>query len=172
VPQLAAGFAMFAPGLSGYGLVACLSRVLLAAGRTSAAAVIVGGGWLLVIVADVVMVALSPGSWVVALLAFGNTIGLTASGLALVVVVRRVRGPGALRGTLRVGLSGLAAAAAGAAAGTGIAAAIPDTGAAQEGLLALLAALFAVAAFGAVAWLLDGGDLRAALGRARGSVLR
>jgi putative peptidoglycan lipid II flippase len=172
VPELAAGLALFALGLVGYGLVACLSRVLLAAGRTSAAAVIVGGGWLLVIVADVVMVALSPARWVVAALAVGNTIGLTASGLGLVVAVRRVRGPGALQGTLRAALSGLAATVAGAVAGAGIAAVLPSAGSAAEGLIALLAAGCAVAAFGAVAWLLDDGDLRAALVRARRSVVR
>ena len=172
VPQLAAGLALFALGLSGYGLVACLSRVLLAARRTSAAAVIVGGGWLLVIVADVVMVALSPGTWVVAVLALGNTIGLTAAGLALLVVVLRVRGPGALAGTLRVGLSGLAAAAVGAGAGAGIPAVVPAAGSVGEGLTALLAAVCAIAAFGAVAWLLDSGDMRAAVGRVRRAVLR
>ncbi|HXW47142.1 MAG TPA: lipid II flippase MurJ [Streptosporangiaceae bacterium] len=172
VPELAAGLALFAIGLTGYGLVACLSRVLLAAGRTSVAAAIVGGGWLLVIVVDVVLVALCPARWVVAALAVGNTVGLTAAGLALVVAVRRARGPGALQGTLRVGISGLAAAAAGAAAGAGIAAVLPPAGAAAEGLIALLAAVCAVAVFGAVAWLLDDGDLRAALARARRAVVR
>jgi putative peptidoglycan lipid II flippase len=172
VPQLAAGFALFALGLAGYGLVACVSRVLLAAGRTGITAVIVAGGWLLVVAADIVLVLAAPGPWVVADLALGNTIGLTAAGLALAVAVRRVRGVAALRGTLRAGLTGLAAATAGAGAGAGVAAALPTAGVLAEGFIALLAALCAVAAFGIVAWLLDAGDLRSALGRARRAVWR
>ena len=108
VPQLASGFALFALGLAGYGLVACLSRVLLAAGRTAVTAFIVAGGWLLVIAVSVVLVLVTPAPWVVADLALGNTVGLTAAGLALAVAVRRIRGPAALRGTLRGGVCGLA----------------------------------------------------------------
>jgi putative peptidoglycan lipid II flippase len=172
VPQLASGFALFALGLAGYGLVACLSRVLLAAGRTTIAAVIVSGGWLLVIAADVVLVTAAHGGSVVPLLALGNTIGLTASGLALVVAVWRVRGAAALRGIVRVGICGLAAAIAGAAAGAGAVAALPTAGAIAECFIGLLAAVCAAAAFGVVAWVLDNGDLRAAIGRARRAVVR
>jgi len=172
VPQLAAGFALFALGLAGYGLVACLSRVLLAAGRTGVTAVIVAGGWLLVIAADVVLVVLTPSPWVVADLALGNTVGLTVSGVALVAAVRRARGPAALRGTLRASVAGLAAATAGAGAGAGAVAALPTAGVIAEGCIAVLAAACAVAAFGLVAWVLDAGDARAALGRARRAVWR
>ena len=98
VGPLAAGLALFAPGLVGYGLVACLSRVLLAAHRTRAAAIPVAAGWLIVIAADIVLVGLAPGRWVVAMLALGNTIGLTVAGLALVVAVVRTRGTAALAG--------------------------------------------------------------------------
>jgi putative peptidoglycan lipid II flippase len=172
VPQLASGFALFALGLAGYGLVACLSRVLLAAGRTAVTAFIVAGGWLLVIAVSVVLVLVTPAPWVVADLALGNTVGLTAAGLALAVAVRRIRGPAALRGTLRGGVCGLAAATAGAAAGAGVAAALPTAGAVAEGFVVLLAAACAVAAFGLVAWYLDAGDVRAALVRVRRAVWR
>ena len=171
VPQLAAGLALFAPGLAGYGLVACLSRVLLAAGHTRVAATAVAAGWLIVIAADVVLVALAPGPWVVAMLALGNTIGLTVSGLALLAAVRRIRGPGALAGTGRAAVSGLAAATAGAAAGAGVAAALRASPAA-EALIAVLAAVCALLAFAIVAYVLDGGDLRAAVTRIRRSVPR
>jgi putative peptidoglycan lipid II flippase len=172
VPQLAAGFALFALGLAGYGLVACLSRVLLAAGRTGITAVIVAAGWLLVIAADIVLVLLTPGPWVVADLALGNTIGMTVAGVALTVAVRRVRGAAALRGTLRAGVAGLAAATAGAGTGAGVAAALPTAGVIGEGFIALLAGVCAVTAFGLVALALDAGDLRAALGRVRRAGLR
>jgi putative peptidoglycan lipid II flippase len=173
VPQLAAAFALFALGLAGYGLVACLSRVLLAAGRTGLAAVIVAGGWLLVIAADVVLVlAFGPGRGVVSALALGNTIGLTASGLALTVVVWRIRGPAALSGTLRAGIAGLAAATAGACAGAGVSLVLPMDGPLADSFVGLLAVVCTIVAFGLVAWFLDGGDLRAALGRAWRAVRR
>jgi putative peptidoglycan lipid II flippase len=172
VSQLAAGLALFAAGLAGYGLVACLSRVLLAAGRSRPAAVAVAGGWLLVIAADLLLVRLVSGPWVVAMLALGNTIGLTVSGLALLTAVHRVRGAAALRGALRTGVTGLAAAAAGAAAGASVSAALPSAGPGQQGLAAVLAAACALAVFGAVAYFLDGGETRAALARARRTVWR
>jgi putative peptidoglycan lipid II flippase len=172
VPQLAAGLALFAAGLAGYGLVACLSRVLLAAGRSRLAAGAVAGGWLLVIAADLLLVRVASGPWVVAVLALGNTIGLTASGLALLAAVHRVRGAAALRGALRAGLTGLAAAAAGAGAGAAVSAALPSADPAEQGLVAVLAAACALVAFGVVAYFLDGGEARAALARARRTVWR
>ncbi|HEY2638994.1 MAG TPA: lipid II flippase MurJ [Streptosporangiaceae bacterium] len=162
VGQLAAGIALFAPGLVGYGLVASLSRVLLAAGRTRAAAFCVGGGWLVVVVADVVLVAFATGPSVVAMLALGNTVGLTAAGLALVIAVRRTCRPAALAGAGRAAVTGLAAAVVGAGAGAIAAAAFPVAGAAAEGLIAVLALLVALVAFAGVALVLDGGELRAA----------
>ena len=90
--QLAYTFAAFAPGLIGYGLSTNLSRVLFADARTRVAAAALVAGWLLVIAADVVAVRLVPHWWVVPVLGLGNTIGLTVSGLALLGVVRRVRG--------------------------------------------------------------------------------
>jgi putative peptidoglycan lipid II flippase len=170
--QLAAGFALFAPGLAGYGLVACLSRVLLADQRTRVAASCVGAGWLIVMAADVVLVNLAPATWAVGMLALGNTIGLTAGGMALLAAVRRARGPAALAGTGRAALSGLAAAAAGAAAGAATAIALPQAGPAADVLVALIAAACAVGAYAIVAFLLDGGALRAAVIRIRAGELR
>jgi len=172
VPQLAAGLALFAPGLAGYGLVACLSRVLLAAQRTRTAAIAVAAGWLIVIAADVVLVALVPGRWVVAMLALGNTVGLTVAGIALLIAVRRARGAAALVGTGRAGVSGLAAAAVGAGAGAAVAAALHASDPGAAALVAVLAAVCALAVFAMVAYLLDGGELRAAVTRIRRVVQR
>ena len=163
VPQLAAGLALFAPGLAGYGLVACLSRVLLAARRTRAAAIAVAGGWLIVVGADIVLVAMVRGPWVVAMLALGNTIGLTVAGVALLIAVRRARGTAALAGAGRAGASGLAASLAGAGTGAAVAAALHASGPVAAGLTAVLAAVCALAAFLVVAYVLDGGELRAAM---------
>ena len=90
--QLAIALAAFAPGLVGYGLTANLSRVLYADGRSRAAAVAVSGGWLLVIVVDLLIVPFVARNSVVPWLGAGTTIGLTASGIALLVLVRRARG--------------------------------------------------------------------------------
>jgi putative peptidoglycan lipid II flippase len=170
VPQLAAGFRLFALGLTGYGLVACLSRVLLAVGRTAVTAIIVAGGWVLVIAADVALVLVAPPRMVVAMLALGNSVGLSAAGAALLAAVRRVRGGAALRGMLRTVVSGLAAATAGAGLGTAVGLVLPTVGRAEAAGSAVVAALCALAAFALVAYFLGGGELRAAVAAARAAV--
>jgi putative peptidoglycan lipid II flippase len=171
-PQLALGFAAFAPGLIGYGLTACLSRVLLAARRTGAAAAGMCGGWLVVIAADVTLVQLVPARWVVAALGLGNTAGLTTAGIALAVAVRRACGAAALRATARAAAAGILAAAAGAAAGAAAAWLVPAPGLALDAAGAVAAGACALAVFGVVAYLLDGGELRAALTRVRRTAAR
>ncbi|HEX2821977.1 MAG TPA: lipid II flippase MurJ [Streptosporangiaceae bacterium] len=163
--QLAIALAAFAPGLVGYGLTANLSRVLYADGRSRAAALAVSGGWLLVIVADLAIVPFVARSAVVPWLAAGTTIGLTVSGVALLVLVGRVRGPAALRGCARAGLGGLAGALAGAAAGLGVATGIRVTGFLPNVAVTLLASAAVGVAFFAVMAVADGGDLRAVVRR-------
>jgi putative peptidoglycan lipid II flippase len=172
LPELALGFAAFAPGVIGYGLVACLSRVLLADRRTTIAAVLVAGGWLVAIGADVVLVHAAPARWAVGALGLGNTLGMTAAGAALVVAARRARGRVALRGTLRAAVAGVIAAAAGAAAGAGVATALPTSGLVLACVAGVAAAACATAVFGVAAYLLDGGELKAALARIRRTVPR
>jgi len=163
--QLAIALAAFAPGLVGYGLTANLSRVLYAVGRNRAAALAVSGGWLLVIVADLLIVPFVPRSAVVPWLGAATTIGLTASAVTLLILVRRFRGPAALRGCPRAGLAGLAGAVAGAAAGLGVSAGIQVTGFLPNVAVTLLASAAVLVAFLAVVALADGGDLRAVLRR-------
>ena len=117
---LATSLAAFAPGLIGYGLSANLSRVLYALGRNRAPALAVSAGWLLVIVADVAIVPFISKARVVPVLGLGTTIGLTAAGIALLVLVRRERGEGATGGDVagvrrRESPGALLAAAAGSA---------------------------------------------------------
>jgi putative peptidoglycan lipid II flippase len=159
--QLAIALAAFAPGLVGYGLTANLSRVLYADGRSRASAMAVSGGWLLVIVADLLIVPFVPRPHVVPWLGVGTTIGLTGSGVVLLVLVRRFRGPAALRGCTRAAVTGLAGALAGTAAGLGVAAGIRVTGFVENAGVSLLASAAVLAAFLAVVALTDGGDLRA-----------
>jgi peptidoglycan biosynthesis protein MviN/MurJ (putative lipid II flippase) len=164
---LALTLVAFAPGLVGYGLAACLSRVLFADGRARLAAVALVAGWLLVIVADVIAVALVPPRWVVPVLGLGNTAGLTACGLALLAVVRGMRGRSALRGTARAALAGLAGAVAGVAAGAAVSTGLPVHGFLPNAGIAILACGCVAVAFGAAVLVLDGGDLRAVLARIR-----
>ena len=162
--QLAIALAAFAPGLVGYGLTANLSRVLYAEGskgRSRAAALAVSGGWLLVIVADLVIVPFVPRSAVVPWLGAGTTLGLTGSGVALLFLVRRFRGRDALAGCARASLAGLAGAAAGTAAGLGVAAGLRVTGFLPNVGVTLLASAAVLVAFLAVLAVADGGDLRA-----------
>ena len=158
--ELALALAALAPGLVGYGLVACLSRVLLADGRHRPAAAGMAGGWLIVIVADIVAVELVAPRWVVPVLGLGNTVGMIVSGAALAAAVRRARGAQALQGAMRAAGAGLASALAGAAAGASLSAAVPTRGFFLNALVALLACCCAVLAFGVTAYALDRGDLR------------
>jgi putative peptidoglycan lipid II flippase len=165
--QLALSLAAFAPGLIGYGLVACLSRVLLADGRHRPAAAAMAGGWLIVIIADIVAVELVAPRWVVPVLGLGNTVGMIVSAATLVAAVRRARGGPALRGAVRAATAGLASALIGAAAGASMSAAAPARGFILNALVALLACCCAVIAFGVMAYALDRGDLRAVLATVR-----
>jgi putative peptidoglycan lipid II flippase len=159
--QLAGSLALFAPGLAGYGLTAILSRILYAAGRNRVTAVAMSGGWLLVIAADLAIVPFVPHAWVVPALGLGTTIGLVAAGVALTVAVRRALSRDALAGLARAAAAGLGGGLAGAAAGFGVAEALPVQGLGPSAAVTVLAATVATVVFLAVTYLTDGGDLRA-----------
>ena len=139
--------------------------MLYAYGRSRAASLAVSGGWLLVIVADLAILPFVSPSAVVPWLGAGTTIGLTGSGVALLVIVRRVRGPAALHGCARATLAGLAGALAGTAAGLGVTAGLPVTGFLPNVAVTLLASAAVLVAFFAVVSWADGGDLRAVVRR-------
>jgi putative peptidoglycan lipid II flippase len=164
---LALALAAFAPGLVGYGIAANLARVLYALGRNRVTAVALGGGWLLAIAADLVIVPLVPPSRVVPALGLGMSFGLTVSGVALLILVRRERGAVALNGVSRASAAGLAGAVAAAAAGSLVAAALPAPGFFVNVGTSVLVTVVVIAVFAGVAGRLDGGDLRTALARLR-----
>ena len=172
--ELALAVAAFAPGLIGYGLSANLSRVLYARHRNRAPALAIAGGWLLVIVADAAIVPFVPAYRVVPVLGLGTTFGLTVSGIALLVLVRRECGPAAVRRVPRAFLAGLAGCAAGALAGSavssvisGAVSALPGGGFLANVGLSVLVVVVVTAVFAAVVLRLDGGDLRTALSSLR-----
>jgi putative peptidoglycan lipid II flippase len=163
VPDLIAALALFAPGLVGFGVIANMSRVMMALGRLKVAAVAVAGSWLVVIAVDAVLAEVVPPRLVVAALALGNTVGQTVVAVPLVLAARRIRGPEAVRGTGRAALAGAAAGVAGAIAGAGVSLIFPVSHKLLAAAVAVLAAGCAVLAFGLVAYLLNDGDLRAAM---------
>jgi putative peptidoglycan lipid II flippase len=167
VPQLIQAFALFAPGLAGTAVIANLSRVMFVIGRLKVAAAALAGSWLLVIAADVVLAEIAPARLVVAALALGNTIGQTVVAVPLVILTRRICGNAAVQGAGRAALAGLAAGVAGAAAGVAFSIAVPMHNKLEDLALAVPAAVCAIIAFGVVAYLLDDGDLRAIVARAR-----
>jgi putative peptidoglycan lipid II flippase len=106
-------------------------------------------------------VPLVPRADVVPWLGAGTTLGLTGAGIALLILVRRVRGADALRGCGRATLAGLAGAVAGGAAGLGVSAALAVTGFLPNAAVTVAASAAVLVAFFAVVALADGGDLRA-----------
>jgi putative peptidoglycan lipid II flippase len=170
---LALALAAFAPALIGYGLSANLSRVLYAQRRNRAPALAIAGGWLLVIIADAAIVPFVAPERVVPVLGLGTTFGLTVSGIALLVLVRRERGSAALQGVPRAFLAGLAGCVVGTAAGAAVASAVSGAEPGHLGgflfnvAISLLVTVVVAGVFGAVVLAFDGGDLRAALSRLR-----
>jgi putative peptidoglycan lipid II flippase len=114
----------FAPGLTGYGLVAVLSRALYARGLWRAPTACVLGGWLVAVAADVVLAGVLPAADRGVALAAGHSTGVTVAGLALLAVVARVVGPAGLGGVARTGVPALLAAVLAGAAGLAVAGAL------------------------------------------------
>ena len=110
----------FAPGLVGYGLVALLTRTLYARGLWKAPTVCVAGGWLLAAISDVALSASLPVAHRGIALAAGHSIGVTVAGIALLAVVVRVVGTGALTGLARTAGPALLGAVLGAAGGLAV----------------------------------------------------
>jgi putative peptidoglycan lipid II flippase len=167
VSQLILGFALFAPGLVGVGVIANLTRALLALGRLKLAAIALAGSGLLVLLAEVVLAELAPARLVVAALALGNTVGSTGAAIPLVIATRRIRGKAAVLGVGRATLVGLAAGAAGAAVGVAVSIALPVSHKLLYATVGAAASFSAVVVFVAVAFLFDDGDLRVVVARLR-----
>ncbi|HEY3734707.1 MAG TPA: lipid II flippase MurJ [Streptosporangiaceae bacterium] len=170
--ELAWALAAFALGVVGFGLAANLSRVLFASQRARIAAAAITGGWLLVIVADLAIVPFTSATLVVPALGLGNTIGLSAAGIALLGAVRRTRGRVVLQGVTRAAAAGLAAALAGAASGVGVCAALRVQGFLPNAAVALLACACVAVTFGLAILALDGGEVRSLAAKARARLAR
>jgi putative peptidoglycan lipid II flippase len=164
---LAWGLAAFAPGLVGYGLAAVLSRALYARNRQRDAAIAFLLGWGTAAVAMPILSAALPVQQRVAALGLGTSIGMTVLGAVLVIQVRRAGAT--MPGLARAALAGLIAAVLGTAAGNGVRLLAGGLPSSAVGIIAVGAgcAVAVLAAFGAGALVLDGGDLRAVIRRRR-----
>jgi len=157
VAALAGAIRAFAPGLVGYGLLALLGRALYARGDAHTPAAATVTGWLVVALADLALVHLGTGR--VVALGLGNTIGMTAAGLLLLLGLRRAC-PAALDGTLRTSVVSLAT---GAAVAGGALLLRINGGRSPAGalLIGVVAAGAASAAYLGAVRVLDPGGLRA-----------
>ncbi len=147
-------------------MVTNLSRVLFALGKLKVAGIGLVAQQLLPAALSFPMVLLAPPRLTVGALALASSIGQIAMAVPMVVATRRLRGPAAVAGLGHATFAGIAAAAAGAAAGLGDHAGHahrrrPSSRPARDPLATLLA----VVVFGVVAYALDKEDVRSAAAR-------
>jgi putative peptidoglycan lipid II flippase len=167
VSQLIQAFVLFAPGLVGMGVIANLSRVMLAMGRLVIAAVAVAGSWILVIVAQLILIQFVHAAAVVGVLAAGVSVGQIGAAIPLVLITRRIRGKAAIEGAGRALGAGVTAAVAAAVAGVAVSLVLPRSHKLLDAGDAVIAVVCAAAVFGVVAFRLDGSDMRTLVVRLR-----
>ncbi|HEY6496636.1 MAG TPA: lipid II flippase MurJ [Trebonia sp.] len=167
VAPLAVSFLLYAPGVAGFSVVTNLSRVLFALGRLKAAGVALVAQQLLPAALSFPLVLVLPPRMAVEGLALASSVGYILVAIPTVIMVRRLRGPAAVAGLGHAELAGIAAAAAGAAAGLAVTLLLPTGGNVLEVGSGVVAALLAVVVFGLVAYVLDREDMRGAVQRVR-----
>jgi len=163
VTQLTQALILAAPAVAGQGVVFNLSRVMFALGRLRAAAVGLIAIALLGAVISVPLVEFGPPRLAVASIALGSTIAMLGAAVPMVLAIRKMRGKAAVAGVGRASLASLAAGVAGSAAGFAVTLAAPANGKVHDIVSGSAGAVVAIVVFGAVAYVLDGGEVRAAL---------
>jgi putative peptidoglycan lipid II flippase len=165
IDPLAQSFLLYAPGVAGFAVVTNLSRVLFALGKLKWAGIGLVAQQLLPAALSFPLVLLAPPHLTVGALALASSVGQLAVCIPMVRATRRLRGPAAVAGLGHATLAGIAAAAAGAAAGLLVTLALPTGGNIFETGSGFIATMAAILVFGVVAYALDKGDTRVALGR-------
>jgi putative peptidoglycan lipid II flippase len=165
VAPLAQSFLLFAPGVAGFAVVTNLSRVLFALGKLKVAGIGLMAQQLLPAVLSFPMVLLAPPRLAVGALALASSIGQITVAVPMVIATRRLRGSASVAGLGHATFAGIAAAAAAAAAGLAVALVMPAGGAVLETGVGAVSTLVAIVVFGVVAYALDKGDVRSAVGR-------
>lgn len=164
---LARGLATFAPGLIGYSLVALLSRALYAQENARTPAMAVVSGWVVAIVADLGLVAVMPASWTVAAVGIGTSIGVTVSGVWLVIALRRSAGARAVAGLGRAAGAAAAGGLAGVICGVLIARTTSTTHVVGDLAVVLAVGVVALAVDAGVVAVIDRPTLRIIVNRGR-----
>lgn len=167
IHPLELSFLLYAPGVAGFAIVTNLSRVLFALGKLKAAGIALVAQQLLPAALSFPMVLLVPPDLTVEGLALASSAGFILVTIPAVIATRRLRGPAVVAGLGHATLAGIAAAAAGSAAGLAISAVIPTGGNVFETGSGFASGIAAVLVFGAVAYALDRGDLRMTAARLR-----
>ncbi len=140
-----------APGLVGFALIAHVGRALYALERGRLAAVATAGGWVGAVVAMALLATAVEPRYQAVALAAGSSIGMAVAGVALLVSLRRVTGPVALRGLARTAAGSGTASLLAAGAGWWVGVALTDVwgsgapGTVAAGVVAAVAALLVLA---------------------------
>ena len=113
ITALPGTLAAYAPGLVGLGLTALLTRAVYVRGRPADAALAAAFGWSIAALLPLVVIGggQDPAT-TLRVLGLSSTLGMTLSGVALVLLVRRTWGPAATQGTGRTSGALVVAAAA------------------------------------------------------------
>ncbi|HEX9040727.1 MAG TPA: lipid II flippase MurJ [Trebonia sp.] len=167
VQPLALAFLLYAPGVAGWAIVVNLSRVLFALGKLKVAGIALVAQQLLPAMLSVPLVLLLPPGMTPEALALAGSTGFIITAIPMVIATRRLRGRAAVAGLGHAAIAGIAAAAAGAAAGLAVTLVLPAGGNIVEVGSGFIAVILAITVFGAVAYALDRGDLRALAERLR-----
>ncbi|MER6177895.1 lipid II flippase MurJ [Streptosporangium sp. NPDC001681] len=171
--EMARAVALFAPGVVGYALMLHFARILYSCGLGRSAAAASVAGWAVALVAQVGLAhAAADPADVVGQLALGSTIGMTVGGLLLALAVLRARGAAALEGTPRTLLAALVGGVAAWGAGLALVNTFGAVSKPAYVAVGLAAATAGVAAFAAVAMMVDRRDARALLARLRGGPVK
>jgi putative peptidoglycan lipid II flippase len=163
--SLAAGLVAFAPAIIAFGLLMHVGRVLYARHAGRQVALVTGAAWLVVAVAGVLLTLHWDGLDAVGALAAAMSVGMVLGTVALLVVLRRVAGPGVLNGLARATLAALAGAVLAGAAGWLVALPAEGGGWPSALLFSVLSGLAVVIVYAGVAVGLDRPDARALLRR-------
>jgi putative peptidoglycan lipid II flippase len=163
--SLGAGLVAFAPALIGFALLMHLGRVLYARQAGRQVAVVTGVAWLAVAAAGLVLTLRWDGLSAVGALAAAMSVGMVAGVVVLLVVLRRIAGPGVLSGLARATLAAVTGAVLAGAAGWLVALPAADGSWGSALVFSVLSGLAVVIVYGVVAVALDRPDARAVLRR-------
>jgi putative peptidoglycan lipid II flippase len=163
--SLGAGLVAFAPAIIGFAVLMHVGRVLYARHAGRQVAVVTGAAWLVVAVAGVLLTLQWDGSQAVGALAAAMSIGMVAGAVVLLVVLRRLAGPGVLGGLPRATLAALVGAVLAGGVGWLVALPADDGGWGSALVFSVLSGLAVVIVYAGVAVALDRPDARALLRR-------